>query len=93
VLLLQHSLTQDTIPGGVGPIIDCTGTSSGDTTIVVFVNHADAVAFAQNIISGASAGALGPAGEVVGPDWAVNTSPSYATEVQRAIGGQLMKAS
>ena len=31
-----------------------------------------------------------PTAEVVGPNWAVNTVPSFATQVQRAVGGQLI---
>ena len=31
-----------------------------------------------------------PTAEVVGPNWAVNTVPAFATQVQRAVGGQLI---
>jgi hypothetical protein len=77
---------------GVGPagqFMDCSGASSGDTVIGMFSDHADAVAYADGMVT------LGlqlhtPTAEVVGPNWVVNTSPAFAGEVVDAIGGQVI---
>jgi hypothetical protein len=75
--------------GPAGEFVDCSGASSGDTVIGMFGNHADAVAYADGMIT------LGlqlhtPAAEVVGPNWVVNTSPAFAGEVVDAIGGEII---
>jgi hypothetical protein len=77
---------------GVGPagaFMDCSGASSGDTVIGLFRNHADAMAYADGMVI------LGlqlrtPTAEVVGPNWVVNTSPTFAADVVAAIGGQIV---
>jgi hypothetical protein len=75
--------------GPAGQFMDCSGASSGDTVIGMFNNHADAVAYADGMVT------LGlqlhtPTAEVVGPNWVVNTSPAFADEVVDAIGGQII---
>jgi hypothetical protein len=76
-----------TVGGSLNPYIDCTGKSEGDTSIVVFTNHADALAFARRQLSVTN---LGPVGEVVGANWVVNTIPAYGRKAAAAIGGELM---
>ena len=75
--------------GQAGQFADCSGDSDGDTVIGMFSNHAQAVAYADGMIT------LGlqlhtPTAEVVGPNWVVNTSPAFAGEVVAAIGGQVL---
>jgi Host cell surface-exposed lipoprotein len=79
-----------TVAGEVNPFADCSGTSNGDTAITIFTDHPDALAYANNMIS--INGPLGPTAEVVGPNWVVNTEPSFAAKVIRAVGGQLITA-
>jgi hypothetical protein len=78
----------DSVPGSIPPLAECSGASQGDTSISVFDTHADALAYARNML--AVGGQLGPTAEVVGPDWAVNTSPAFAAKVVRAVGGQVL---
>src|SRR5258708_29922464 len=42
--------TGGTVTGEVNPYAECDGATSGDTAILVFTNHADAVAYAHNMI-------------------------------------------
>jgi hypothetical protein len=75
--------------GQAGQFADCSADSSGDTVIGLFDDHADALAYADGMIT------LGlqlhtPTAEVVGPNWVVNTSPAFAGEVVVAIGGQVI---
>jgi hypothetical protein len=75
--------------GQAGQFADCSGASSGDTVIGMFGDHADAVAYADGMVT------LGlqlhtPTAEVVGPNWVVNTSPAFAGEVVDAIGGEII---
>jgi len=75
--------------GQAGQFADCSGVSDGDTVIGMFSDHAEAVAYADGMIT------LGlqlhtPTAEVVGPNWVVNTSPAFAQEVVAAIGGQVL---
>jgi hypothetical protein len=71
--------------GGKGRFAECSGVSSGDTSIGVFVNHADAQAWASSMLTG------GSSAEVVGTNWAVNTTTGYASKVQSAIGGRILR--
>lgn len=80
----------DAVPGSLPPLADCSGGSQGDTSISVFDNNADALAYAHDMINVAANGGLGPAAEVVGPNWTVNTSPAFAAKVIKAVGGQLV---
>lgn len=78
------------VAGEVNPFADCNGSgSSGDTVITVFTTHADALNYAQSMI-GVGQVTHTPTAEVVGPDWAVNTEPSFAAKVISAVGGQLI---
>jgi hypothetical protein len=78
-----------TASGALSPHVGCTGSTSGDTSILVFINHADALAFAnQQLAVGASVNQ--PTAEAVGPDWVVNTVPSFASKIVAAVGGQLL---
>jgi hypothetical protein len=75
--------------GQAGQFADCSADSNGDTVIGMFSDHADALAYADGMIT------LGlqlhtPTAEVVGPNWVVNTSPAFAGEVVDAIGGQVL---
>ena len=70
----------------------CDGASAGDTAIVVFTDHASALAYANSMISLSVANSLGPTAEVVGPNWTVNTVPAFAPKVVKAVGGQLITA-
>jgi hypothetical protein len=75
--------------GQAGQFADCSGASDGDTVIGMFRNHADAVAYADGMVT------LGlqlhtPTAEVVGPNWVVNTSPAFAGQVVGAIGGEII---
>jgi hypothetical protein len=75
--------------GQAGQFADCSGASDGDTVIGMFGSHADAVAYADGMVT------LGlqlhtPTAEVVGPNWVVNTSPAFAGEVVDAIGGHII---
>jgi hypothetical protein len=75
--------------GQAGQFADCSGFSDGDTVIGMFSDHAQAVAYADGMIT------LGlqlhtPTAEVVGPNWVVNTSPAFAQDVVAAIGGQVL---
>jgi hypothetical protein len=56
-----------TVSGEVNPFAECSGSSNGDTAVVVFTDHASALAYAQDMLGEN----LGPAAEVVGPDWTV----------------------
>jgi hypothetical protein len=56
----------------------------------VFDNHADALSYAHDMINVADSDGLGPAVEVVGPNWTVNTSPAFAAKVIKTVGGQLV---
>jgi hypothetical protein len=78
-----------TVNGALNPYADCSGVSSGDTVIVMFQDHADAVAYANSMLNSEQSTG-GATAEVVGPDWTVNSVPAYAEEVVEAIGGQLM---
>ena len=80
--------TGSTVSGALNPYAECSGISSGDTAIVMFKNHASAVAYASNMLS--TGQSLGPTAEVVGPNWTVNTVPGFADKVVNAVGGQLM---
>jgi len=83
--------TGSTIGGALNPFADCSGASAGDTAIVMFTDHASALAYANSMISvGQTANT--PAAEVVGPNWTVNTSPAFAPKVVSAVGGQLITA-
>ncbi|HEY6788038.1 MAG TPA: hypothetical protein VI365_12075 [Trebonia sp.] len=63
-----------------------------DTVIVVFTDHASAIAYASDMIRvGQLTGS--PAAEVVGPNWVVNTGPGFAGKVIKAVGGQLITES
>jgi hypothetical protein len=78
-----------TVSGALSTYAECSGSSSGDTAIVMFKDHASAVAYAGRMLSvGQSLG--DPTAEVVGPDWTVNTVPAFADRVVKAVGGQLM---
>ena len=78
-----------TVSGALSRYAGCSGSSSGDTAIVMFKDHASAVAYAGRMLStGQSLG--DPTAEVVGPDWTVNTVPAFADKVVKAVGGQLM---
>ena len=46
------------------------------------------MAFARKMI-GMGAMVSAPTAILVGPNWAVNTSPAYALKAQKAIGGQI----
>jgi len=75
--------------GQAGQFADCSADRDGDTLIGLFSDHADALAYADGMIT------LGlqlhtPTAEVVGPNWVVNTSPAFAGEVVDAIGGQVL---
>jgi hypothetical protein len=75
--------------GQAGQFADCSADSNGDTVIGMFSDHADALAYADGMVT------LGlqlhtPTAEVVGPNWVVNTSPAFANEVVDAIGGEVI---
>jgi hypothetical protein len=76
-----------TSAGSLNPYVDCTGSSEGDTSIVVFTSHAGALAFAHTKLDVID---LGPVAEVVGVNWVVNTTPIYGRKVAAAIGGKLL---
>jgi hypothetical protein len=78
-----------TVSGERNPYADCSGASSGDTSVLVFTDHASALAYANNQL-GVGQVANSPTAEVVGPDWTVNTSPAFAAKVIKAVGGQLL---
>lgn len=82
--------TGSTVNGALSTYAECSGTSSGDTAIVMFTNHASAVAYANSMLNVSAEASLGPASEVVGPNWTVNTSPAFAVKVLEAVGGQLI---
>ena len=78
-----------TVAGEVNPFATCNSGGQGNTVILVFANHAEAMTYANSMITtGQSVGS--PTAEVVGPNWTVNTVPSFAPTVVRAIGGQLV---
>jgi hypothetical protein len=82
------------VTGVVGQWVDCSGASSGDTALGVFTDHADAVAYADQMVSLAQGVGGTPTDVVVGPDWAVNTSSlAFAKKVVKAIGGQVTSSS
>jgi hypothetical protein len=75
--------------GQAGQFADCSGVTDGDTVVGMFSDHADAVAYADGMVT------LGlqlhtPTAEVVGPNWVVNTSPAFADQVVDAIGGEII---
>jgi hypothetical protein len=75
--------------GQAGQFADCSAASNGDTVVGMFSDHADALAYADGMVT------LGlqlhtATAEVVGPNWVVNTSPAFAGEVVDAIGGQII---
>jgi hypothetical protein len=72
------------IPGGLAGV-DC----SADTVIVVFKDHASAVAYAQSMLN-VGQGLNSPTAEVVGSNWTVNTVPAFAAQAVKVLGGQLM---
>ena len=79
------------VPGEVNPFAECTGATSGDTAILVFTDHASALAYANSMIGLSASQQLGPAVEVVGPDWTVNTSSVYfGREMVSTMGGQMI---
>lgn len=78
-----------TVSGERNPYADCSGASSGDTSVLVFTDHASALAYANNQLS-VGQQINNPTAEVVGPDWTVNTSPAFAAKVIKAVGGQLL---
>jgi hypothetical protein len=80
------------VPGEVNPYVECTGISSGDTSVLMFTDHASALAYGNNILN-VNLSIGGPAAEVVGPNWTVNTVPAFARKVVSAVGGQLISAS
>jgi hypothetical protein len=82
--------TGSTVGGALNTFAECSGTSSGDTAIVIFTDHASAVDYANSMLNLSAEQSLGPAAEVVGPDWTVNTSPAFAAKVVKAVGGQLI---
>jgi hypothetical protein len=80
-------LNGSTAGGAVNPFVECTGTSQGDTAIIVFDNHADALQYAAHMLN-VNTQIGTPGAVVVGPDWAVNTSYGFAAKVVRAVGGE-----
>jgi len=80
--------TGSAVSGALSTFAECSGTSSGDTAIVIFTDHASAVAYANDMLNVGKS--LGPTAEVVGPDWTVNTVPTFAAKVVKAVGGQLI---
>lgn len=82
--------TGSTVGGALSTYAECSGASSGDTAIVMFTDHASAVDYANSTLNLSTEQSLGPAAEVVGPDWTVNTSPAFAAKVVKAVGGQLI---
>ena len=80
------------VTGEVNPYASCNGDFTGDTAILVFNNHTDALTYAHEMMNvGPTASNL--TAEVVGPNWTVNTSPAFAATVHKAVGGQLLVAS
>jgi hypothetical protein len=57
--------------------------------VLVFDNHADATAYANNMLR-IGKGLGTPTAQVVGPNWTVNTTPTFAPKVVSAVGGQLI---
>jgi hypothetical protein len=78
--------TGSTVGGALSTFAECSGASSGDTAIVMFTDHPDALAYATSMVTNP----ITPTAAVVGPDWAVNTSPAFAAKVIKAVGGQLI---
>ena len=77
--------------GEVNPFATCNSGGQGNTVILVFKDNAEAMTYANDMISvGQSTGT--PAAEVVGPNWTVNTTPTFAPKVVGAVGGQLLTA-
>ena len=75
--------------GEVNPFATCNSGGQGNTVILVFKDHAEAMTYANDMISvGQSTGI--PAAEVVGPNWTVNSTPTFAPKVVGAVGGQLL---
>ena len=81
--------TGSAVSGALSTYAECSGASSGDTAIVMFTDHASALAYANNMLR-TGAGLGDPTAEVVGPDWTVNTVPTFADKVVKAVGGQLI---
>jgi hypothetical protein len=80
-----------TVTGEVNPFADCTGASNGDTSVLVFTDHASALAYGNDMTSEGQA--IGtPTAEVVGPDLTVNTVPAFAAKVISAVGGPLISS-
>lgn len=86
------SYTSSSVYGGVGQFVECSGASNGDTALGIFDNHSDAVTYADDMVSVGKV-ANSPVAVVVGPDWAVNTSPAFAKKVVKAIGGTIITGS
>ena len=80
-----------TVPGEVNPYAECGGITGGDTSVLVFTDHASALAYGNDMIR-VSQSMGSSAAEVVGPNWTVNTVPAFASEVISAVGGQLISA-
>jgi hypothetical protein len=78
------------VAGEINPFVDCNGGgSSDDTVLIVFTDHASALAYANSMISlGQSINT--PTADVVGPNWTVNTVPGFAPKVVKAVYGQLI---
>jgi hypothetical protein len=81
------------VPGAQSVFAGCSGSSNGDTTIEVFgmqsgaiLAHANAVAYADRMVA-VGTSLHSPTAEVIGPNWVVNTVPSFATEVVAAVHG------
>lgn len=76
---------------GATSILDCgIGVGSGgDTVLVVFDGHGDALAYARSVVSGW----LGPAVAVVGVNWVVNTDPLFGQRVRAVLGGEVLASS
>lgn len=79
------------VPGEVNPFVDCTAVSGSDTVVVIFTDHASAIAYANGML-GIGQTTSSPTAEVVGPNWTVNTVPAFAPKVIKAVGGQLITA-
>lgn len=86
------SYINSSVDGSVGQFVECSGASSGDTALGIFDNHDDAAAYANNMVSMEKV-TNAPTAVVVGPDWAVNTSPAFAKKVVKAIGGDIISGS
>lgn len=68
------------------------GSSTTDSVVELFDDHADAQAYAQNMLSMADALGGSSVQEVVGVNWAVNTEPPYGAQIAAKLGGVLSTA-